>query len=140
MTGIPDFTKVDLAGARARSAAASPDKAAWEAPEGLGIKAFYAESDTTGLDFLDTFPGIAPYLRGPYPAIYVETGINDSQVAYWEPAKYVARLRTLKTDANPLLMSVNLGAGHGGASGRFDALRELSLSYTFMLDQWGLLR
>jgi len=77
--------------------------------------------------------------RGPYPAIYVETGLNDSQVAYWEPAKYVAKLRTLKTDAHPLLMSINLGAGHGGASGRFDALRELSLSYTFMLDQWGLL-
>ena len=65
--------------------------------------------------------------------------LNDSQVAYWEPAKYVAKLRTLKTDAHPLLMSINLGAGHGGASGRFDALRELSLSYTFMLDQWGLL-
>ena len=77
--------------------------------------------------------------RGPYPAFYVETGLNDSQVAYWEPAKYVARLRALKTDANPVLMSVNLDAGHGGASGRFDALRELSLSYTFMLDQWGLL-
>jgi oligopeptidase B len=77
--------------------------------------------------------------RGPYPAFFVETGINDSQVAYWEPAKYVAKLRALKTDTRPVLMSVNLGAGHGGASGRFDALRELSLSTTFMLDQWGLL-
>ncbi|HKX95246.1 MAG TPA: prolyl oligopeptidase family serine peptidase, partial [Methylibium sp.] len=76
---------------------------------------------------------------GAYPAMLLETGINDSQVSYWEPAKYVARLRTLKTDANPLLLQVNLDAGHGGASGRFDALRELSLTYTFMLDQWGLL-
>ncbi|HWH72903.1 MAG TPA: S9 family peptidase [Methylibium sp.] len=76
---------------------------------------------------------------GAYPAMLIETGLNDSQVAYWEPAKYVARLRALKTDANPLLLQVNLDAGHGGASGRFDALRELSLSYTFMLDQWGLL-
>jgi len=76
---------------------------------------------------------------GAYPAMLLETGINDSQVSYWEPAKYVAKLRTLKTDANPLLLQVNLDAGHGGASGRFDALRELSLTYTFMLDQWGLL-
>ena len=76
---------------------------------------------------------------GAYPAMLLETGINDSQVSYWEPTKYVAKLRTLKTDANPLLLQVNLDAGHGGASGRFDALRELSLTYTFMLDQWGLL-
>ena len=78
--------------------------------------------------------------RGAYPAIFLKTGINDSQVAYWEPAKYVARLRTLKTDANPLLLQVNLEAGHGGASGRFDALKEQALEYTFMLDQWGLAR
>jgi oligopeptidase B len=76
--------------------------------------------------------------RGAYPAMLVQTGINDSQVQYWEPVKYVAKLRSVKTDGNPLLLHVNLEAGHGGASGRFDRLRELSLGYTFMLEQWGL--
>ncbi|WP_148713743.1 S9 family peptidase [Chitinolyticbacter meiyuanensis] len=64
-----------------------------------------------------------------YPAMLVRTSLNDSQVMYWEPAKYVARLRTLKTDANPLLFITNLDAGHGGASGRFDHLREVALAY-----------
>lgn len=77
--------------------------------------------------------------RGAYPAMLVQTGINDSQVAYWEPTKYVAKLRTLKTDNRPLLLQVNLDAGHGGASGRFDKLKEQALAYTFMLDQWGLI-
>ncbi|XHS79583.1 S9 family peptidase [Burkholderiaceae bacterium UC74_6] len=75
---------------------------------------------------------------GAYPAILARTAINDSQVPYWEPAKYVARLRTLKTDRNPLLFDINLAAGHGGASGRFDALKERAKVYAFMLNQWGL--
>jgi oligopeptidase B len=73
-----------------------------------------------------------------YPAIFMRTSLNDSQVPYWEPAKYVARLRTLKTDRNPLLFTVNLDAGHGGASGRYDALRERAQDVAFMLSQWGL--
>jgi oligopeptidase B len=76
--------------------------------------------------------------RGAYPAIYLRTGFNDSQVPYWEPAKYAARLRTLKTDNTPLLFNINMGVGHGGASGRFDALRERARVFTFMLSQWGL--
>jgi len=68
-----------------------------------------------------------------YPAMLVRTSLNDSQVMFWEPAKYVARLRTLKTDANPLLLLTNLGAGHGGASGRYDRLREIALDYAFLL-------
>jgi oligopeptidase B len=76
--------------------------------------------------------------RRAYPAMLVKTSLNDSQVMYWEPAKYVARLRTLKTDANPLLLVTNMGAGHGGASGRYDRLRELALDYAFMLQQMGL--
>ncbi len=75
---------------------------------------------------------------GAYPAIYIQTGINDSQVQFWEPAKYTARLRALKTDQNPLLFDINMDAGHGGASGRFDALREEAQIQTFMLHQWGL--
>jgi oligopeptidase B len=70
---------------------------------------------------------------GAYPAMLVRTAFNDSQVMYWEPAKYVARLRTLKTDSNPLLLLTNMGAGHGGASGRYDRLREIATDYAFIL-------
>ncbi|MBI2161173.1 MAG: S9 family peptidase, partial [Candidatus Rokubacteria bacterium] len=73
----------------------------------------------------------------PYPAMLVKTSLNDSQVMYWEPAKYVAKLRTLKTDRNPLLFKINLDAGHGGPSGRYDALRELALDYAFVLGRLG---
>jgi oligopeptidase B len=78
--------------------------------------------------------------RAAYPAIYLRTSLNDSQVPYWEAAKYAARLRTLKTDAHPVLLSINLDAGHGGASGRYDALKERAESMTFMLEMWGLAR
>ena len=70
---------------------------------------------------------------GAYPAMLVKTSLNDSQVGFWEPAKYVARLRTLKTDAAPLLFKCNMGAGHGGASGRYDALREVAFDYAWIL-------
>ncbi len=73
-----------------------------------------------------------------YPSIVVKTGLNDSQVMYWEPAKYVAKLRALKRDANPLLFKINMGAGHGGASGRYDFLREIALDYAFLLTQLGI--
>ena len=73
-----------------------------------------------------------------YPAILVETSLNDSQVMYWEPAKYVAKLRTLKQDRNPLLLKTIMEAGHAGASGRYDALKELAFTYAFILDQVGL--
>jgi oligopeptidase B len=76
--------------------------------------------------------------RKSYPAILVKTSLNDSQVMYWEPAKYVAKLRTLKTDGNPLLLKINMGAGHGGASGRYDYLREIALDYAFLLTQLGI--
>jgi oligopeptidase B len=76
--------------------------------------------------------------RKSYPAVLVKTALNDSQVMYWEPAKYVAKLRTLKTDSNPLLLKINMGAGHGGASGRYDYLREIALDYAFLLTQLGI--
>ena len=72
-----------------------------------------------------------------YPVILVKTSFNDSQVMYWEPAKYVARLRTLKTDQNPLILKTNMAAGHGGASGRYDALHEAAFDYAFILTQMG---
>ena len=76
---------------------------------------------------------------GAYPAMLVVTSLNDSQVMYWEPAKYVARLRTLKTDDRPLLLVTNMGAGHGGARGRYDRLREVARDYGFVLWQLGAL-
>ena len=74
----------------------------------------------------------------PYPAMLVHVSLNDSQVPYWEGTKFAARLRAVKTDANPLLLKANMGAGHGGSSGRYDALRETAFTYAFMLWQMGL--
>ena len=68
-----------------------------------------------------------------YPNMLVITGYHDSQVQYWEPAKWVAKLRTHKTDKNLLLFRTNMDAGHGGASGRFEGLKEVAEEYTFLL-------
>ncbi len=74
-----------------------------------------------------------------YPTMLVRTSLNDSQVMYWEPAKYVAKLRAMKTDANPLLFKVKLEpGGHGGASGRYDRLRDTAYDYAFILEQMGI--
>ena len=70
-----------------------------------------------------------------YPSILIRTSFNDSQVMYHEPAKYTARMRALKTDRNPLLLVTNMGAGHGGASGRYDRLKEIALGYAYLLWQ-----
>ena len=83
----------------------------------------------------------APYeqLReGAYPPMLVTAGLNDPRVTYWEPAKYVAKLRTLKTDDNPLVLKTNMGAGHGGKSGRYDTLREVAEEFAFVLMVLGL--
>jgi len=76
---------------------------------------------------------------GSYPAMLVKTSLHDSQVMYWEPAKYVAKLRTLKTDTNPLLLVTNMQAGHGGASGRYHYLKEIAFDYAFLLRELGIL-
>ena len=73
-----------------------------------------------------------------YPTMLVRTSINDSQVGFWEGSKWVAKLRANKIDKNPLLLKVNMGAGHGGASGRYDALHDLAFDYAFVLTQFGL--
>ena len=73
-----------------------------------------------------------------YPSMLVRVSLNDSQVPYWEGAKYVAKLRAMKTDKNVLLLKANMGAGHGGASGRYDALRDTAFDYAFVLTQLGI--
>jgi oligopeptidase B len=73
-----------------------------------------------------------------YPPMLVRTSFNDSQVMYWEPAKYVARLRALKSDGNPLLFRILMAGGHGGPSGRYTHLRELAFDYAFILTQLGI--
>jgi oligopeptidase B len=73
----------------------------------------------------------------PYPAMLVTTGLHDSQVQYWEPAKWVAKLRTLKTTDTPLYMYCNMETGHGGASGRFERFKETAMEWAFLLDLAG---
>ncbi len=76
--------------------------------------------------------------KGAYPAMLVTTSLNDSQVGFHEPTKYVAKLRTLKNDKTPLILKCNMAGGHGGSSGRYDALKEQAFRFAFALDQMGL--
>jgi oligopeptidase B len=89
-------------------------------------------------DYIRSYCPYTNLERKAYPAMLVKTSFNDSQVMYWEPAKYVAKLRRLKTDASALLLKTNMAAGHGGASGRYDYLREVAFDYAFVLGQMGI--
>jgi oligopeptidase B len=90
-------------------------------------------------DYMLTYSPYDNLVAKPYPTILVKSSYNDSQVMYWEPAKYVAKLRSVKTDANPLLLKMNMDpAGHGGKSGRYDRLRETAFDWAFVLWQMGL--
>jgi oligopeptidase B len=73
--------------------------------------------------------------RKPYPALLVTSGINDSRVGFFEPTKWVARMRSMKADGNPLLLKMNMGGGHGGSSGRYERFREQAFRFAFMVDQ-----
>ncbi len=87
-------------------------------------------------EYYDYIKSYSPYdqvVAKEYPNMLITTGLHDSQVQYWEPAKWVAKLREVKTDSNMLFLHTNMEAGHGGASGRFDALKELAEEYTFFL-------
>jgi len=95
-------------------------------------------NEKAAYDYMRSYSPYDNLRPGNYPAMLVTTALYDSQVAYWEPAKYVAKLRTLKKDNNLLLLKTNMSAGHGGASGRYDALRETAFSYTFLLTQLGI--
>ncbi len=88
----------------------------------------------------DTIRAYSPYdqVRAQScPPLLVTAGLNDPRVTYWEPAKWVAKLRDLKTDDNELLLKTNMGAGHGGKSGRFEAIRETAEEFAFILWQLG---
>ncbi len=93
------------------------------------------------LEYYEYMKSYSPYdnvTAQDYPNMLVTTGLHDSQVQYWEPAKWVAKLRDMKTDNNKLLFHTNMEAGHGGASGRFEALKEVAEEYAFLLDLEGI--
>jgi oligopeptidase B len=95
-------------------------------------------NDKTQFEYMLSYSPYDNVKAKNYPAILVEVSLNDSQVPYWEGTKLVAKLRATKTDKNVLLLKTNMGAGHGGSSGRYDALRETAFTYTFMLWQVGI--
>jgi oligopeptidase B len=94
--------------------------------------------DKTFYDYMATYSPYDNVGAKAYPAMFVTTGLWDSQVQYYEPAKWVAKLRALKIDQNPLLLHVDMEAGHGGKSGRLQRYRETAMEYAFMLGQLGI--
>jgi len=96
-------------------------------------------NEKAAYDYMKTYSPYDNLTKHDYPAMLVTTSFNDSQVMYWEPAKYVARLRTLRTDKNPLLLKIKMDpAGHGGASGRYDRLHDQAFEYAWMLREVGI--
>ncbi|AXO79386.1 S9 family peptidase [Olleya aquimaris] len=95
-------------------------------------------NDKTYYDYMKSYSPYDNVAQKEYPNLLVTTGLHDSQVQYWEPAKWVAKLRELKTDSNLLLLKTDMEAGHGGASGRFEALKEVALEYAFLFDLEGI--
>ena len=95
-------------------------------------------NEKAAFDYMRSYSPYDNLERKAYPAILVTTSLNDSQVMYWEPTKYVAKLRTLKTDSQPLLLKCNMAAGHGGAAGRYDRLKEVAFEYAWLMSQVGI--
>jgi oligopeptidase B len=92
-------------------------------------------------EYFDYMLSYSPYdnvKAQDYPNIIILASLNDTRVGYWEPAKWTAKLRAMKTDDNRLVLKMNMGAGHGGSSGRYDFLREIALEYAFVLDVMGI--
>ena len=94
--------------------------------------------DKAAFELIRSYSPYDQLIAREYPPMLVTAGLNDPRVTYWEPAKYVARLRRLKTGDSPLLLKTNMGAGHGGKSGRYDSLYEVAEEYAFMLWSLGL--
>lgn len=95
-------------------------------------------NDKTYYDYMKSYSPYDNVKPQDYPHLLITAGLNDSRVKYWEPAKWAAKLRELKTDNNLLLLKTNMGAGHGGASGRYESLKEIAFEYAFILDRLGL--
>lgn len=95
-------------------------------------------NEKAAYDYMRSYSPYDNITNKAYPAMLVTTSLNDSQVMYWEPVKYVAKLRAHKTDTNPLLLKINMAAGHGGASGRYEAIKEDAFILAWMLSQWGI--
>jgi oligopeptidase B len=94
-------------------------------------------TEQEAFEYMLTYSPYDNLKQGSYPAMLIKTSLNDSQVMYWEPAKYVAKLRTLQRDDSVLLLHTNMSAGHGGASGRYDYLKEIAFDYGFLLKELG---
>ena len=92
-------------------------------------------NDKTYYDYIKSYSPYDNVEAKDYPALLITAGLNDSRVKYWEPAKWTAKLRAVKTDNNLLLLKTNMGAGHGGASGRYESLKETAFEFAFVLDQ-----
>jgi oligopeptidase B len=92
--------------------------------------------DKTYYDYMKSYSPYDNVVAQAYPHILVKSGLNDPRVAYWEPTKWTAKLRAVKTDDHLLLLKTNMGAGHGGASGRYDQLKETAFDYAFLLDRF----
>ena len=95
-------------------------------------------NDPTYYNYIKSYSPYDNVEAKEYPALLITAGLNDSRVKYWEPAKWTAKLRTMKTDNNILLLKTNMGAGHGGASGRYESIKETAFEYAFVLDRLGL--
>ena len=94
-------------------------------------------NDKAYYDYMKSYSPYDNVKKQDYPAMMVTTGLHDSQVQYWEPAKWVAKLRDYKTDSNPLLLYTNMTTGHGGSSGRFERLKETAMEYAFLIELAG---
>ena len=92
-------------------------------------------ADAAAYAYMRTYSPYDNVRCGAYPRMLVTSGVNDSRVAFWEPVKWVAKLRASKTDSNPLLLKMNMGAGHGGSTGRYERLKEIAFRCAFMIDQ-----
>ena len=96
---------------------------------------FRSPTDKTFYDYIKQYSPYDNVSEQDYPSILVICGLNDTRVTYWEPAKWVAKLRDLKTDKNPLYLKTDMGAGHAGSSGRYDYLKDLALELAFVMDK-----
>jgi oligopeptidase B len=94
-------------------------------------------NEKAAYDYIKSYSPYDNVAAKAYPTMLIKVSLNDSQVPYWEGTKFVAKLRAMKTDSNPVLLKVNMGAGHGGSSGRYDALHDLAFDYAFLLTQLG---